>query len=96
MKEQCVGSDNASVIQWCAKGYDGPLCSNCADGYARRGLHRSNKCVDCSDAAPTAHIVSLILLIVVLMTTYLSSTGAEKISISTKASFSRDVSSDGK
>jgi hypothetical protein len=37
---------------WCAAGYEGPLCSNCADGYARGGIDRWQPCIVCGDAWP--------------------------------------------
>jgi hypothetical protein len=48
--QQCQGDQNTNET-WCAAGYDGALCSNCAEGYARRGYHRGRE-VRCISAFP--------------------------------------------
>lgn len=41
------------VANWCGPGYEGPLCANCAEGFARTGTNRFSECNSCDDT-PTA------------------------------------------
>jgi hypothetical protein len=73
-EDQCVGgsdvgNDNttSTTMAWCAKGYAGPLCSNCNQdlGYARRGLNRKADCTDCDSSFSGLFAAVLILLVLV-------------------------------
>ena len=45
--DSCFGTP----IGACADGYAGPLCSNCADGFGRRGLKRTVECNHCGESS---------------------------------------------
>ena len=49
--ESCVGV-RPVVETWCADGYEGPLCSNCIESYARGGVERENPCFTCVSGVP--------------------------------------------
>ena len=51
-KEACVGRIPTMGDSWCSTGYEGPLCSNCGDGYSRGGIKRESPCFECPDGVP--------------------------------------------
>lgn len=66
--QQCQG--DASVNEtWCAAGYGGPLCSNCVDGYARRGYGRVRECTECQSPGATIKVVALFLVVAIALGT---------------------------
>jgi hypothetical protein len=51
VEERCV-SRQGRVASWCALGYEGALCSNCIEGYARGGIDRTQPCSPCGNPWP--------------------------------------------
>ena len=51
--ESCLPAPTV-VSDWCGEGYTGPMCSNCAEGYARAGITRFEPCLSCADSFPLA------------------------------------------
>ena len=58
---QCLGGGQHSG---CADAYAGPLCSNCAANYSRRGLSRRNACVICDEGSSTLQVLLFVTIFV--------------------------------
>jgi hypothetical protein len=62
MQETCTGDP----LNPCAEGYGGPLCSACADGWSRNGLH--GPCTSCDESMHVAWLIIGTVLVVALVT----------------------------
>eukprot|EP01043_Picozoa_sp_COSAG02_P035055 COSAG02_NODE_2487_length_8704_cov_24.065311_1_plen_642_part_10 len=64
--EHCVDPEETPKL-WCGLGYEGPLCSQCEDGYGRSGIARNNACTLCGWFMKTFGYYVLVLAGIILI-----------------------------
>ena len=70
-QQQCVGEDSSPAdgrtVDWCGANFEGPLCSNCIAGHARRGFDRIRDCIACEGMSSSVRLFLVILMLIAFL-----------------------------